>query len=34
MFDARDKTPDCDSLARAGDDGVRTFLAAYGRPPA
>jgi TetR/AcrR family transcriptional repressor of mexJK operon len=34
MFDGRDKTPDTDSLARAADDGVRAFLAAYGRPPA
>jgi TetR/AcrR family transcriptional repressor of mexJK operon len=34
MFDSRDNTPDTDSLARAADDGVRTFLAAYGRPPA
>ncbi|HSI80792.1 MAG TPA: TetR/AcrR family transcriptional regulator [Solirubrobacterales bacterium] len=33
MFDGRDKAPDSDSLARAADDGVRTFLAAYGRPP-
>lgn len=34
MFDGRDKPPDTDCLARAADDGVRTFLAAYGRPPA
>lgn len=33
MFDVRDETPDADSLARAADDGVRTFLAAYARPP-
>jgi TetR/AcrR family transcriptional repressor of mexJK operon len=34
MFDGRDKTPDPDVVARAADDGVRTFLARYGRPPA
>jgi len=30
MFDGRDKAPDSDSLLRAADDGVRTFLAAHG----
>jgi TetR/AcrR family transcriptional regulator, mexJK operon transcriptional repressor len=34
MFDGRDKTPDTDSLGRAAEHGVRTFLAAHGRPPA
>lgn len=34
MFDGRDKAPESDSLASAADDGVRTFLAAYGRSPA
>jgi TetR/AcrR family transcriptional repressor of mexJK operon len=34
MFDGRDAMSDADSLARAADDGVRTFLAAYCRPPA
>jgi TetR/AcrR family transcriptional repressor of mexJK operon len=34
MFDGRGRSPDTDCLARAADDGVRTFLAAYGRPPA
>jgi TetR/AcrR family transcriptional regulator, mexJK operon transcriptional repressor len=34
MFDGRDKTPGPEFLAPAADDGVRTFLAAYGPPPA
>jgi TetR/AcrR family transcriptional regulator, mexJK operon transcriptional repressor len=33
MFDGRHTAPDTDTLARAADDGVRTFIAAYGRPP-
>ena len=33
MFDGRDKASDSDSLLRAADDGVRTFLAAHGQPP-
>ena len=34
MFDGRDKTPGPEFFAPAADDGVRTFLAAYGPPPA
>jgi TetR/AcrR family transcriptional repressor of mexJK operon len=34
MFDGRDDIHDTDSIAHAADDGVRTFLDAYGRPPA
>lgn len=32
MFDGGNDDPDTDSIVRAADDGVRTFLAAYGRP--
>jgi TetR/AcrR family transcriptional repressor of mexJK operon len=34
MFDGRDQTADPGAVARASDDGVRTFLTAYGPPPA
>jgi hypothetical protein len=30
MFEGRDETPDADAVALAADDGVRTFLAAFG----
>jgi TetR/AcrR family transcriptional regulator, mexJK operon transcriptional repressor len=32
MFDGRESTPAAETLARAADDGVRAFLAAYGPP--